>query len=94
MRSRSVFDDWTVVGNSSGPSDYDRTHRFTIVYIWDVPGPARGILKRALGGWSISGITSFQSGAPFSLQNGFDRNSNPVAPPSERRSFILDFLLQ
>jgi predicted small lipoprotein YifL len=29
-----------------------------------------------------------------SVQNGFDRNSNPVAPPSERRSFILDFLLQ
>jgi hypothetical protein len=28
------------------------------------------------------------------VQNGFDRNGNPVAPPSERRSFILDFLLQ
>ena len=27
-------------------------------------------------------------------QNGFDRNGNPVAPPSERKSFILDFLLQ
>jgi hypothetical protein len=27
-------------------------------------------------------------------QNGFDRSNNPVAPPSERRSFILDFLLQ
>jgi hypothetical protein len=78
-----------------GPSDYDRTHRFTVVYIWDVPGPARGMLKRALGGWSISGITSFQSGAPFSLQNGFDRNNdmfnndrpdigNPRAPINSR----------
>jgi predicted small lipoprotein YifL len=27
-------------------------------------------------------------------QNGFDRNGNPVAPASERKSFILDFLLQ
>ena len=27
-------------------------------------------------------------------QNGFDRSNNPVAPPSERRSFFLDFLLQ
>src|SRR5262245_34728841 len=27
------------------------------------------------------------------VQNGFDRNGNPIAPPSERRSFILDFLL-
>ena len=57
-----------------GPSDYDRTHRFTIAYVWDIPGPVRGFWKGALGGWSISGITSFQSGAPFSLQNGFDRN--------------------
>jgi hypothetical protein len=62
-----------------GPSDYDRTHRFTVAYVWDVPGPARGILKRALGGWSVSGITSFQSGAPFSLQNGFDRNNDGFA---------------
>ncbi len=28
------------------------------------------------------------------VQNGFDKNGNPVAPPSERKSFILDFLLQ
>ena len=28
------------------------------------------------------------------VQNGFDRNGNPVAPPSERKSFFLDFLLQ
>jgi hypothetical protein len=27
-------------------------------------------------------------------QNGFDRNGNPVAPQSERKSFFLDFLLQ
>jgi hypothetical protein len=27
-------------------------------------------------------------------QNGFDRNGNPIAPATERRSFILDFLLQ
>jgi hypothetical protein len=78
-----------------GPSDFDRTHRFTVAYIWDVPGPAHGILMRTLGGWSISGITSFQSGAPFSLQNGLDRNNdgwmndrpdigNPLAPINSR----------
>jgi Carboxypeptidase regulatory-like domain len=78
-----------------GPSDYDRPHRFTIVYIWDIPGPAAGIWKGALRGWSISGITTFQSGARFSLQNGFDRNydgfindrpdiGNPMAPLNSR----------
>ncbi len=59
-----------------GPSDYDRTHRLTVAYIWDVPGPAGGLLKYALGGWSLSGITSFQSGAPFTVGNGFDRNND------------------
>jgi hypothetical protein len=83
-----------------GPSDFDRTHRFTVAYIWDVPGPARGSLKRALGGLSISGITSFQSGAPFSLQNGYDRNNdgfiddrpdigNPRAPLNSRAVLAL-----
>jgi hypothetical protein len=27
-------------------------------------------------------------------KNGFDAAGNPVAPPSERKSFFLDFLLQ
>jgi hypothetical protein len=27
-------------------------------------------------------------------KNGFDAQGNPVAPPSERKTFFLDFLLQ
>jgi hypothetical protein len=61
-----------------GPSDYDRTHRLTIAYIWDVPGLGQGILKRALSGWSLSGITTFQSGAPFTVSNGLARNKYAV----------------
>ncbi len=70
-------------------------HRFAIAYIWDIPGPVRGFWRGPLGGWSISGITSFQSGAPFSFQNGLDRNydgfandrpdiGNPTAPLNSR----------
>jgi hypothetical protein len=62
-----------------GPSDYDRTHRLTVLYLWDVPGPARGFWRYALGGWKIAGITSFQSGAPFTPQNGSDRNNDGQA---------------
>jgi len=51
--------------------------------------------KHALGGWSIAGITTFQSGAPFTVANGFDRNNdaengdrpdiaNPDAPLNSR----------
>lgn len=25
-----------------GLSDYDRTHRLTVAYVWDIPGPAQG----------------------------------------------------
>jgi hypothetical protein len=52
--------------------------------------------KQALGGWSIAGITVFQSGTPYSVQNGSDRNNdgffdndrpdigNPYAPLNTR----------
>jgi hypothetical protein len=62
-----------------GLSDYNRSHRLTIAYIWDIPGPRRGIGKYSFAGWSIAGITTFQSGAPYSLQNGSDRNSDGFA---------------
>jgi hypothetical protein len=52
-----------------GPSDFDRTHRLTILYVWDLPSPATRFLKYMLGGWSLAGITSFQSGAPFTVLN-------------------------
>lgn len=61
-----------------GPSDFDRPHRLTLVYLWSFPGIGTGWLKHALGGWSIAGITTFQSGTPFSVGNGSDRNNDAV----------------
>ncbi len=62
-----------------GLSDYHRAHRFTITYLMDIPGPKKGILRFPFGGWSISGITTFQSGTPYSIANGFDRNNDSLA---------------
>jgi len=62
-----------------GLSDYHRSHRFTITYVWDIPGPQKGILSHPFGGWSLSGITTFQTGAPYSIANGFDRNNDGLA---------------
>jgi len=76
-----------------GLSAYDRTHRFTILYVWSVPGPVAGFWKYLLGAWSIAGITSFQSGAPFTVQSariaapqGLNRPDigNPDAPLNTR----------
>jgi len=59
-----------------GPSDYDRTHRLAMLYLWNVPSPANGIWRRLFGDWSVGGIASFQTGAPYSIANGFDRNND------------------
>jgi len=78
-----------------GPSDYDRPHRLTVLYLWNAPSPTNGIWRRVFGGWSIGGIASFQSGAPYSIANGMDRNNdgftndrpdigNPSAPLNSR----------
>ncbi len=59
-----------------GLSDYHRSHRLSIAYLWDMPGPTRGLWKQAFGGWSIAGIATFQSGTPFTVLNGSDRNND------------------
>lgn len=68
-----------------GPSDFDRTHRLTIVYLWAIPGPHSGRWRHALGGWSVAGITTFQSGTPFSVANGSDRNAFAFSAKSPHR---------
>ena len=55
---------------------FDLTHVIKGNWIYDVPfGPghrisAKGPLNRILGGWSISGLVSYQSGTPFSVLSG------------------------
>jgi hypothetical protein len=82
-----------------GLSDFDRPQRLTIAYLWAVPGPRSGWRKYPLGGWQLAGITTFQSGAPFSVGNGSDRNNdgilgdradigNPNAPVNTRATIF------
>jgi hypothetical protein len=66
-----------------GLSDFHRGRRLSIVYLWETPGPSRGLWKHALAGWAIAGITSLQSGTPFTVLNGLDRNNDAV-PGSDR----------
>ena len=52
-----------------GPSAYDATHRFVINYVYALPSPRNlnWVLARIVGGWQISGITTFQSGFPLDV---------------------------
>lgn len=61
-----------------GLSDFDRTHRLTLTYLWMIPGPRTGLRRSVLGGWSVAGITTFQSGTPFTVANGSDRNNDGI----------------
>jgi len=51
--------------NNKGLSDFDRTHRFSTNFVWDIPTgkSANAFIK----GWSISGFFQAQSGTPFTV---------------------------
>jgi carboxypeptidase family protein len=58
-----------------GPSDFDVDHRFVASYVYQLPFGrgkkfANGInraMDELVGGWQLSGITTFQTGFPFSV---------------------------
>lgn len=63
-----------------GPNGSDRRQVGAVNYSYDLPDAGKMLQRRALsyivGGWQLSGITGFSSGAPFtpgfSTTNGFD----------------------
>ena len=52
-----------------GSSIYDARNRLVIGYVYELPHPRtdNGLLNRATKGWTISGITTFQSGFPMDV---------------------------
>ena len=57
---------------SKGRSDFDRTNSLVIsgIYTPPVMRQQKSLVSRVLGGWSISGITTLQSGAPVNATTG------------------------
>lgn len=50
-----------------GRAQLDRRHVFTANYVYELPffEDQRGVAGKILGGWQLSGITTFQTGLPF-----------------------------
>ncbi len=79
-----------------GPSDFDRRYVAAMAIVWDVRAPKNGLMGTLLGGWTISAIPHWESGQPYTVLNGKDRNldgqittdrpdiSNPAAPLNTR----------
>jgi Carboxypeptidase regulatory-like domain len=61
----SIFgDQFTARQTSYGPEGFIRPQRFVVSYSYDLPHPANLASKagEVLGGWSVSGVTTVQSG--------------------------------
>ncbi len=86
-----------------GNSGFDVRHRLVVNYIAELPfGRNRrflhsGVLATALGGWQLSGITTFQTGSPFDIfgnrdnqhtgySNRVDLVGDPSIPPNVPRT--------
>jgi hypothetical protein len=52
-----------------GPSDYNRPHVVVIHYLYEIPflKNNKALVGKLLGGWTLSGVSQFQSGARASI---------------------------
>jgi len=66
---------------------FDRTHRAVFTYVYDLPflRDQKGLLGQVLGGWQLTGVTTFESGVPYTVVNGAD--SNNLAGNNDRPDF-------
>lgn len=71
-----------------GLSDFDHRHRFVANFLYQIPflKHAEGWTHTAFGEWSVGGIWTLQSGAPFTVNLGTDvaNNGEPLSAPSQR----------
>ncbi|MBI2685756.1 MAG: carboxypeptidase regulatory-like domain-containing protein [Acidobacteria bacterium] len=72
---------------SRGPSDLSRDHRFVNSFLWDLPALQKQspVVRAVAGGWRLSGITSLQSGRPFSV----GASNNPIAGAGSARADLV-----
>jgi len=65
----TAFNDQSNINASRGLSDFNRPHRLSVSYAYDLPFflHDQGTKGKLLGGWQVSGVSIFQSGVPFSI---------------------------
>jgi hypothetical protein len=85
--------DQTLPGLDRGNSIFDIRHRLVLNYVWQLPGQnMKGIAGYIIGGWSLNGIWSFQSGAhwePFSSSGSRLREITIVDPVDNAAGLCL-----
>ena len=72
-------------GTSAGVGGY-RPHRLTVNYSWLLPlGHHQGLVDKLVDGWTFSGVTTIQDGAPLTItdSNGGGVFGKPLASNAE-----------
>lgn len=64
-----------------GNSDFDRRHVGAISLLWTPRAPTRGLMGSLVGGWTLSAVSHWSTGFPFTVANGFDRNGDGQTVP-------------
>jgi hypothetical protein len=99
VNTGAVNDSGPILGNQDNPranrgvSDFDRTHRFVLSYLWDLPKPGFASRSRfyrlVVWNWETSGILTAMSGLPIDVVDtgagslyGLAKGTNPLARPS------------
>jgi len=90
---RDEFDFSAILGDqlnnraNRGMSDFDRTHRFVVSYLWDLPEPA--FARVLLSNWQLAGVVVLMSGQPIDIVDtgagsfyGLNNGVNPLARPN------------
>jgi hypothetical protein len=75
-----------------GLSSFDLRHRIIASWVYDLPfGPNRvlfgsthGFVGQAVGGWALSGITTYRSGFPFTVRASSDTDFSGLNQFSDR----------
>ena len=65
------------LGRERAVSMFDRTHRSSITYVYDLPflREQKGVVGRVIGGWQLTGVLTFETGVPLNVTNGQDADS-------------------
>ena len=95
----AVRDSGMILGNqldnraNRGLSDFDRTHRLVVSFLWDLPQPsfaAKSTMGQLLlADWQVAGVVTAMSGLPIDITDGgagsfygLNNGNNPLARPN------------
>lgn len=72
-----------------GPASFARNQVFIANYVYSLPfyRSQQGLAGHVLGGWEVSGITTFESGFPTTIYQFFDPFDNVFAPGGTPNTF-------